>query len=186
MKLETNKPWKFDASLVGKSVSIGTLAALSDRSQTPVHSNVTTLAIDAVGGTIGATAITTSWFSAELSVKSNVDVVSGIGSLNPVTFRDAAYDATLKMTLEVDATSAAYVSSILGTSLLQNQIRIKGTTGANAIAQFDFAGSHSKAPKILSDKDGVVTFDFELTKVYNSALGNWLKTSVTNTVATLP
>ena len=186
LSIESNKPWKFDAGIVGKSVATGALAALSDRTQTPIHANVSTLYIDAVGGTIGTTAITTSWFSAELSVKSNVDVVPGIGNLNPVTYRDAAYEATLKMTLEVDATSAGYVSSIIGSSLLQHQVRIKATTGASAVAQFDFAGSHTKAPTMVSDSDGVITFEFEMTKSYNTTLANWLMTSITNSVATLP
>ena len=185
ISIEPNKPWKFDASLVGKNVSVGALAALSDRTQTPIHANVTTLYIDAVGGTIGTTAITTSWFSAELSIKSNIDVVPGIGNLNPVTFREAAYEATLKMTLECDAASAAYVASILGTSVLQHQVRIKATTGAAQIAQFDFAGTHTKAPKFFTDQDGVVTFEFEMTKVYNTALANWLKTSITNSTSAL-
>ena len=186
LSIEANKPWKFDASLIGKSVATGALASLNDRTQSPIHANNTTLFIDAVGGTVGSTAISTTWFTAELNIKSNVEVVPGIGSLNPVTYRDAAYEASLKLHLEVDATSAGYVASILGTSVLQHQVRIKATTGASAIAQFDFAGSHTKSPKMFSDSDGVVTFELEMTKAYNSALANWLKTSVTNSVSALP
>lgn len=187
ISMEKNKPWKFSANLIGKSVSAGSLAVLSDRTQTPIHANHTSLFIDAVGGTIGTNQVTNpAWFSAELNIKNNADLVQGIGSLNPVAYRDAAYEASLKLSMEVHSETAAYLTSILGISLLQHQIRIKGTTGASAIVQLDFAGSHTKAPDLYPDSDGIVTFEFELTKNYNNALGNWLKTSVTNTISALP
>jgi hypothetical protein len=185
ISIESNKSWKFDAKLLGKSVAAGTLQALSDRTQTPIHANVTSLYIDAVGGTVGSTLISSIWFSAELNIKANIGLAMGIGSLNPANYRDAAYVATLKLTLEVDATTGGYLTSILGTSVLQHQVRIKGTTGASQIAQIDFAGGHTKAAESGSDSDGVKTFEFEYTRNYNTTLGKWLATSITNSSATL-
>lgn len=186
IKIQSNKPWEFTAKLLGKAVSVGALAALSDRTQTPIHANVTSLYIDAIGGTVGTTLINSTWFSTELNIKANLGLMPGIGSLNPVNYNDKAYMGTLKMTLEVDATTAAYLTSIIGTSVLQHQVRIKATTGVSQIAQFDFAGGITKSPEPSSDTDGVKTFDLEYTRNYNSALANWLKTSITNSVATLP
>jgi hypothetical protein len=187
LSFEKNKPWTFQASLIGKNVAAGALASLSDRTQTPIHANHSSLYIDAWAGTMGSTQITNPvWFAGELNIKANAELVAGIGSLSPVGYVDAAYEATLKLTLEVHSDTAAYLASILGSSLLQHQVRLKGTTGASAIAQFDFAGTHTKAPEIFSDEDGVTTFEFEMTKAYNATLANWLKTSITNSVATLP
>jgi len=183
--LESNKPWHWKANIFGKSISPGSLAALSDRSVTWVHANVSSLFIDAWGGTMGATAIATTFFSAELSIKSNADNVMGIGSLTPLTYYDAAYEASLKLHLEVDAITAGYVSTLLA-SLLQHQVRLKATTGANQILQLDFAGTHTKVPKDFSDKDGVVTFEFEMDRTYNPTLGNFFKWSNTNGVSVLP
>jgi hypothetical protein len=186
ISIESNKPWKYSASYFGKTVVDGALASLSDRTQTPIHANNTTIAVDAWAGTMGATVLTCGWFKAELSIKSNSDNYMGIGSLNPAGYRDAKYETSLKIQLETIAASAAYVTSILASSLLQHQVRIKATTGATAIAQLDFAGSHLSAPEFWSDADGVLTAEFELTGLYNPTLANFLKTSITNAVATLP
>ncbi len=183
---ESNAPWKFDAKLLGKVVSSGALAVLSDRTQSPIHANHTSLYIDAVGGTIGTTLINSAFFSFELALKANISLVPGVGSLNPVAYVDRAYTGSLKLSLEVDTTTAAYLASILGSSLLQQQVRIKATTGVSQIAQLDFAGGHLSAPAIFTDTDGVVSIDLEMERVYNSALGNWFKSSITNSVATLP
>jgi hypothetical protein len=186
IKIEANQPWKFDVSGIAKSVVDGTIAVLSDRTQTPIHANNTTLKIDAWAGTLGATAIASTWFSAELNIKNNSVQVPGIGSLTPATYADAAYSGSLKLSLETDATTAAYINSIIGTTLLQQQIRMIGTTGAPAIAQLDFCGGHLKSPTVHSDSDGVITYEFELERVYHSVVANWFKSSITNIVATLP
>ncbi len=184
--VETGQPLKYDISFVGKLAQTGSLAALSDRTQTPILAPQFTSYIDAVGGTIGTTAITTNWFSMELKISSNADVYGGIGSLYPVGYREAKWDVSLKLKYELDATSKAMVDSIIGSSLLQKQIRVKATTGASAIAQFDVAGSYLKAPDLFTDSDGVVSAELELTALYNSTLANFLKASVTNTVSALP
>lgn len=185
IKIESNKPWSFTSKLIGKSVDDGSLASLSDRSQTPIHANETTIYVDAVGGTIGATAITGIWFSIELAIKDVAGLVPKIGSLYPASYTDLTPSATLKFTADVDATTAGYLTSTLGTSPLQKLIRIKATTGASQIAQFDFGGVFTAAPKANDDKDGVSTLSFEMEAVYNSSLGNYFKASVTNSIATM-
>lgn len=186
LKIESNKAWAFSSKLLGQSVADGSLAALSDRTQTPIHANQTTFYLDAVGGTIGTTAVTTLWFAADLSIKNGMGLVSKIGALSPSTYSDGRAEATLKIKCDVDATTAGYLTSILGTSLLQKQIRIKATTGSTQVAQFDFAGTFISAPKINTDQDGVSTFEFDLRALYNSTLGNWMKALATNSISTMP
>jgi hypothetical protein len=185
LKVETNKPWTYSSKMIGKSVLDGALAALSDRSQTPIHANETVFYLDAVGGTIGSTAVTSLWYSYDLTIKNGVGLVSAIGALTPSAYVDGMAEANLKVKCDVDATTAGYLTSVLGTSLLQKQIRMKATTGATQIAQFDFAGTFSSSPKINTDADGVTTFEFEIDAIYNTALGNWMKASVTNSIATM-
>lgn len=186
IKIESNKPWEFTGKLLGKSVADGTLASLSDRTQTPIHANTTTFYLDAVGGTIGTTAVTTIWMSVDLSIKNGMGLVPAIGSLTPSTYADGKAEAMLKIKCDVDATTAGYLTSILGSSLLQKQIRIKSTTGSTQIAQFDFAGTFVSAPKISTDSDGISTFEFDLRALYNSTLGNWMKASATNSISAMP
>lgn len=186
LKIASNKTWTYTAKLLGKSVADGSLAALSDRTQTPIHANQMSLYLDAVGGTIGSTAITTIWFEAELSIKNGVGLVPKISSLTPATYVDGTAEATLKFKADVDSDTAGYLTSILGTSVLQKQIRLKATTGASQIAQFDFAGTFDKSPKVNTDQDGVSTLEFEMSSIYNAALGNWMKASVTNSISAMP
>lgn len=185
VKIQTSKPWELDLSFIGKSVGTDTIDSLSDRTQTPIHANNTTLYIDAVGGTIGTTAISTAWFGAELKIKNNVMPYASAGASTPFSFRDARWEATLKLTMEVQSGTKAYLDSIIGSSLLQHQIRIKATTGASAIQQFDIAGTLLKSPEIVKDQDGVSSFEFEYTAEYNSTLAGYLAASNTNTVASL-
>jgi len=185
-KCESQQPLKYDLTLVGKNIATGTLASLSDRSLTPIMAHQGTIFIDAVGGTIGTTAVTTLWFSWELNMKSNADVNFGIGSQNAVGFREGKWEVTEKFKMEIDATTKAMLDSVIGTSLLQKQIRVKFTTGASAICQFDTGISFLAAPEVTTDTDGISTLEFEATGIYNTALGNYLKTSVTNTVSALP
>jgi len=185
LKIESNKPWTYTAKMIGKAALDGTLASLSDRSQTPIHANQTSLYIDAEGGTIGATAVTSIVFSAELSIKNGASLVPKVGSLNPATYVDGMAEATLKYKAEVDATQAGYLTAILGTSPLGKQVRIKATTGSTQIAQFDFGGVFTGSPKINTEQDGVSTFEFEMSAIYNGALGNWMKASTTNSIAVM-
>lgn len=185
IKIESGKPWMYDLGFIGKNYGTDTIDSLSDRTQTPIHANVTTLYIDAVGGTIGTTAISTGWFAAELQIKNNVTQYFGIGSVNPFSFRDARWEAALKLTLEIQSGPKGYLDSIIGSSLLQHQVRIKATTGASAIQQFDFAGTLLKSPEIIKDTDGVASLEFEYTAEYNSTLANYIAASNTNAVASL-
>lgn len=186
IKIETNKPWEFTGKLIGNKVADGSLASLSDRTQTPIHANNTTVYIDAMGGTIGTTAITTILFSLDMQIKNGVNTVAGINSMYPQTYADGRADFSLKMKMAVDSDTAGYLTSILGTSLLQKLIRVKATTGAAQIAQYDIGAYFMSSPKINTDQDGVSTFDFELGSIYNVTLGNWLKASVTNSISVMP
>ncbi len=185
-KTETKKPVSYDLTLVGKSAATGSLAALSDRSLTPIMAHQGLLYIDAVGGTIGSTAITTLWMSWELNVKTNAQANYGIGSQTASGFREAKWEVTEKVKCEIDATTKAMLDSIIGGTLLQKQIRVKFTTGASAIAQFDTGVSFLKSPEITTDTDGISSLEFEATSIYNTALGNHFKASVTNGVSALP
>lgn len=184
-KVESGKEATFEASLVGKKVVSDSLAALSDRTLNPVLASQFALYIDAVGGTIGTTAITNiAWFSYELKLSTKAEAYFSIGNLNPFNYREDNWDVTLNMTLELAASSKAYIDSIIGTSLLQHQIRAKATD-TTRILQLDAAVAYLKAPKLYSDSDGVVTVELEGSGIYNSALGNYFKSSVTNGVASL-
>ncbi|MBA2702692.1 MAG: hypothetical protein H0U60_02455 [Blastocatellia bacterium] len=177
--------WTFAADLLGKTVDVGALAALSDRTVTPVRGVDTVLYIDAWGGTIGTTTIATTAFSFELDVDTKRGMKQHLGNLGYSGYtHPETWEATLKLELEFNATSKAYLDAIISGTLFQRQVRIKSTNGTN-IVQLDFAGSQGNQPKIFTDKDGVSTVEVELTALYNPTLADWLKASITNSVAVL-
>lgn len=178
---------KYDLTFVGKSVASNAGASLSDRTVVPIQASHGSLYMDTWAGTIGSTQVTApAWFSWELELKTNLDNYFGIGSINPVGYREAAWEGTMKVALEAQVISTGLLDGIIGGTLAQRQFRTRFTTGASAIAQFDFAGTFSKAPEMFSDADGVTSLEFEMGGTYNPTLANWLAASVTNTVATLP
>jgi hypothetical protein len=186
LSCEAGSPMKFEASLIGKSVSTVTLEALSDRTVYPILSPQMKIYLDAWDGAIGTTELTgITWFSYELSLKSNAALVFGVGSLNPVMYRDAKYEGSLKLALEFNATSKGYLDTIVGSGLFQKLIELRATDNSR-ICKLQFAGGAVKAPEISTDTDGVATLEFELAAVYNSPLANWFKAPITNAVAILP
>lgn len=184
---KTGEAWKFQADLIGEQVNTDALASLSSRAVNAIMAHMTDLYIDAWGGTIGTTQITGPFFSFELTINTNRAIYHSLGSIMGVGYREAKYNGTLKLSLELDATSQAYLDAILAASaVFQKQIRIKGSSGASLIAQLDFAGTAMKSPETFTDQDGVTTLDLELEGTYNSTLGNWLEAEITNGVTTLP
>lgn len=186
-KIESNKPLMYDFEFGGYLVGTQALAALSDRTQTPITAPQGLLYIDAVGGTIGSTAITTTWFSAEISIDTKADSYGGIGTLDAQNYRETPdkWEVKTKYMLELDSVSLALYNANIATTLAQRQMRIKFTTGSSQILQFDLAGSLLSAPSTIGDKDGVSTLEFEQTDLYNTALGNYLKASSTNSTAVM-
>jgi len=186
---KANEPWKFMANLVGEEVSTGSLAALSDRTVNVINGNTNTLFIDAMGGTVGTTAISTAWMEFRLKVGSNRGVFPTLGALKPAGYFDAKWKgAELFMRLMFDATTKAYVDAIIGASgPFQKLIRIKGTKSASNSVQLDFAGTALNAPNPFTTDNGIVVVDFKLAGEYDSgAFANFLKMTTVNTVSALP
>lgn len=188
IKGAANQPLTVDADWIAYSVTAGSLAGLSDRTISVAMSQDALLYVDAWGGTIGTTALTAIAWDFTLVIDSKRALDWYLGALGPGNYHEGTdYDGSLDLNLELAATSKAYLDEqIGGTAVHQRQVRIKYTTGASAITQFDFAGSSEKAASIFDYRDGVVGVKLSYAGTYNSALANWFAYSNTNAVATLP
>lgn len=186
---KTGEEVKFSAEMIGKDKSTGTLAALTDRAVTVMDGSVTSVYIDAWGGTLGATQISALATNFELTLDAGSAVRNYLGALTPARYRQGRWQAnsnTLKLSLEFDATSKAYLDDFLTyTAVTQHQVRLKTTTGANYIAQFDFCGTLTQEPKQSFD-DGVLMLDLTYSGTYHTTVANWFKYSITNQLSTLP
>jgi hypothetical protein len=183
----TNQPLKYMFNLLGQTYSTASLASLTDRAVNVAMGSQVALYIDALGGTIGTTAITTAFFSGGLKISPKRVQYPAMGSVMDAGYVDGKFSGVMNLTLLFDATSKAYLDAIIGGSaVLQKLVRIKATKDANHIFQLDFAGSALKSPVIFDVDNEVTVVKLELTGTYDSgAFANWLKFSVTNQVASL-
>ena len=182
-----NEEVTYEVEGFAKSVASGaSFAALSDRTVTPISGNDMLLYIDPFGGTIGTTAISSSFFSAELEIDTGRSEKSYLGSVSPLGFKQPAWKSKLKMHLEHNATSKAYLDALLAPAVVQKHVRLKATQGASAIHQVDVAGTIIKSPKLWDDEDGTASLDFELEDTYESTFAAILKYSNTCGTAVLP
>lgn len=176
---------RFEAELLGYNVAADSLEALSDRTVEEVEPGQIVLKIDSWGGTMGNTAVSAVLFSFELALMNNLANKFHLGSLTPGGYRVARLGAELKLYLEVDAVTAAYLTSMIGTSPLQQQVQITATSGTKVIT-LQFAGTVLESPEIYADEDGIVALEYTLSGEYHSTFANYFKASVANAVASLP
>ena len=187
---ETDTDVKLDLEFVGKEATIGALASLSDRTVYPLLMSEAAIYIDALGGTIGSTVIASYLRAFELSLDLSENRNRWYeGSLKPGTHVEGAWKAesnTLKLTLDMGATSKAYVDAALAASTAK-LVRLKFTCDVNHIVQLDFAGTIINSAELLNEDGGVESMDLTLMGTVDAGtFANWFKVSSTNQVATLP
>ena len=186
LALATGSEGRMSGRVMGQSVAVDALESLSDRTVNPIMGDHVTLYIDDFGGTIGTTEITGTAFSLELALRSGVAPKWHLGSLVSDSYKIDQYEGTLKMVLEVNATSYAYLGELLSQSAIWDKlVRIHCTNGTE-IAEFDFAGVAESRPEIFPDEDGVATIEVELSGLYEATFANWFKYQNNMSLATLP
>lgn len=185
LKGATGKPTMVSGDLIGQTVTTGSFASLSDRSVEVIMGQPWSVYFDAVGGTIGTTALATTAVAFELKVNCNRVLVWSLDSLTPDSYEQNPWDGSLKLTLRMNATSKTEVDALVAQSAVyEKQIRLKQTSGTK-IFQVDFAGVVKEPPKTYDDEDGVLTVELEFEGKYNTTMANWLAASVTNSVSAL-
>jgi hypothetical protein len=183
----TNTGVQVGGSLVGGKVVAGSLQSLSDRSVTLMHGSMAALAIDAWGGTVGATAIASSAFAWELTINANRQYRTYLGSKEAAAWNDQKWNGQLRLSLELNDTTDDYVISMLAATntILEKQIEISYTNASTGLLQIQFAGHTMQAPQLFQDRNGVMTYDLVFEGVYNSTMSNWLKIDTTSEIASL-
>lgn len=185
IKGATGKPTMISGDLIGKNVSTGSFAALSDRTVEVVMGQPWLLYIDAAGGTIGSTAVATTAVAFDLALKVPRTLVWSLDALTPDTYEEQPWEGDLKLTLRMNATTKTEVDNLVGqTATIHKQIRLKATSGTK-VCQLDFAGTVKAPPKTYDDADGVLTVEIGYSGRYNAALANFFAASITNSVEVL-
>lgn len=189
IKGTNNKALTYDAEFIGEITDgSGSLAALSDRAVHVAMGNHGAVYVDAFAGTIGSTAISSTAFEFEWMVQSNRVLKSYIGSLTPLGWEGNAYEGSMKLMAEFNATSKAYIDALYAASpaLVQKLVRVKLDNTANRSITLDMGGNLD-APELWNDRDGVLTAEFGISPLYDEgAFANWAKAVVINQVSALP
>lgn len=186
---ETNARVGYEAKLIGHSVETDVLAVLSDTTVNYIHSNQLALTFDTTLG-MGSTPLVPLAYKMELGLNFNKMVQMGLGSVNPMDHKIKKGEVgsnQLKLAMELDANSAAYYNSIITATYVPFSAKIGATfTSGSLLFNLYYSGYAAEAPKYVVDTDGVATFEFVFSPLYNAAFGNWFKASLTNAIATLP
>ena len=186
---QTGAPVMFDAEWDGQLVDGGgALAVLSDRTANVIMGNHFAVAVDALGGTIGTTAIASTAFAFDLTIESPTALKQYFGSVKPTAYEDLRFKGALKLTLEVNATTRAYLQAIFNTTpvLVSKLVQLKADDTANRDLTLQFAGFQDGTIDMYQDLNGVATVDLNLTGLYDAgAFANWFKANNICSLATL-
>jgi hypothetical protein len=182
---EAGKTWEISTDVLGKQVStLSSLASLSDRAVTLVNMADTVLAVDTTGGTAGATTVDATLIKFDLEVDTKRHLKQFAGNVLPTAYGEDRWTGSLKLTLEFNAASKAYVDALLAPGVVQKLIEIKGTKGSQSVA-IDFCGVLAKGTKLFGDRNGNMTVELTFDPLNTGTLADWLKVTVANTVASL-
>jgi hypothetical protein len=166
-------------SIIGGKVTAGTYTSLNDRTGTTRMSGCMAKISVGTWDAASLTELADSAFSWELSINSNREYRSYLGSCTPKAYNDQKWNGQLKLSLELNTSTDDYLTAMLGSSsaILERQIEIKYSTTVDGKARsmtIKFAGHSMQAPELFQDRNGVATYDLVLDGVYNSKLTNWL------------
>ena len=166
-------------SIIGGKVTAGTYASINDRTGTTRMAGCMAKISVGTWDAASLTELTDSAFSWELSINSNREYRSYLGSCTPKAYNDQKWNGQLKLSLELNTSTDDYLTAMLGSSsaILERQIEIKYSTTVDGKARsmtIKFAGHSMQAPELFQDRNGVATYDLVLDGVYNSKLTNWL------------
>ena len=169
-------------SIIGGKVTAGTYTSLNDRTGTTRMSGCMAKVSIGAWDATSLTELADSAFSWELSINSNREYRSYLGSCTPKAYNDQKWNGQLKLSLELNTSTDDYLTAMLGSSsaILERQIEIKYSTTVDGKARsmtIKFAGHSMQAPELFQDRNGVATYDLVLDGVYNSKLTNWLTIS---------
>jgi hypothetical protein len=186
LRLEQESALMLNGDLVGNKVATDALESLADVSVNPIMANqVASIYWDNWAGTMGATALDRCYVRMmELSIEPDRKLRPCFGSLTKDAYSESAWNGTLKLSLEFNATTKADVDAIIGGTLTQRQVEINFADSTRAL-KLQFAGTVTDDLEIFGDDDGVVTAEVTLTRTYHTTFGNWFKASLSNGVATL-
>ena len=177
LKISANagEPWNFVYSWFSLDpvADGGSFEALSTDVPELVHGYETALYMDEdLDATIGTTARADVAFSFEANITADHKPVWHLGDQAPDSYRSGVWGGSLKLVLEADATAVDSIGDILDAADTGKgfTIRLQATDGTNTL-KLDFCGVCVAPPNLLSDTDGIVSYELNLVPQVNDTYG---------------
>lgn len=181
-----NEPLRITTNFLGVAVDTDTFDSDAEADVTTqiLRGCDVSLYVDPDSDAVGTTAITTTGFDFDLNINSNREMFYKLGSCNPSNYREGRWEGSLRLGLELNATSAGYLDSILTTtsSPLKHVVRVLAQIDTDNYVQFDFNGVTLESPQLYTDRDGIATVNIMYQGEYGATLGNFLKVQARNAV----
>jgi len=171
---DSGSPWNFEWNGFSKPVTDGaSFQALTTDVPELVHGYETAMFMDAgLGATIGTTARADIAFSFEANITADHKPIWHLGDQVWDSVVQGKWGGSYKLVMEADATNIASIGDIIDAADtgVGFTIRQQATDGTNTL-KLDFCGVCVSAPTILSEMNGVVTYELNLVPQYNSVYG---------------
>lgn len=117
----------------------------------------------------GTTPMTDLGFRYEIVITSNRKPVWHLGDQEHDSWRNGKWGGSFKMVLEADAALLAFIGDIIdATATPRTYAASLRITDASNILDIDFVGTAVKPPRLIPDRDGVVTVELDLVPDYGS------------------
>lgn len=183
LKADKGGVWMADSEWIGETVASSTITTLSDRTVEYIRASDTTFAIDAWGGTMGSTGVTTTLLNWELSIDLGRNLRFHQGVLAPDDYSQGPWKPKLTTVLDFTSTTKTVMDDIL-TTLSQRQIAIAGASSTHSVT-IRFAGQISNNVTLWEDDNGARIIKLEWEPVYNATYSGYLGMVVANAVSAL-
>jgi len=171
---DSGSPWQFALNGFGKPVTDGAaFEALTTDVPELVHGYETALYMDEdLVAAMGTTPRADIAFSFEATITADHKPVWHMGDQIWDSVRQGKWEGSYKLVMEADAVNADSIGDILDAANTGKgfTIRQQATDGVNTL-KLDFCGVCVSAPNLLSELNGIVTYELNLVPQYNSVYG---------------
>lgn len=178
LKGEARGMWTGSADFLAKSAVKAVQTTLADTTVTGIRMADTIFSVDTWAVAVGTTPAPITLRAFELKIDAKRHTKFFAGGLGPLAHGSQKWDVELKITVELNATTAAWVDAMLAPAMIQRVIQIKATSGAAAAlktATIQFAGVlQGPVSPVGADADGNATMDLVWRAQYNPTMGNYL------------
>lgn len=187
LSAKTGVPTEFSAELFGKQVATDTFETLADRAQNFIIGGHWALKMDPGSDAVGTTTVANHAFAFELAIDTQRTPKLHLGNLTADGVKEAAWTGTLKLTVELSATTEPYLDNIISATSdgVAKAVQLLATSGSNTCT-ISFCGILNGDPSIWTDEDGIQTLELELMGQKTSGNASWLTIGIENDITALP